>query len=399
MDFFDTRYFRINKLLLSSVGLWPYQTPFMKLLSLLFAIYGIVMMTVPETIYLIKHPNMDVMFELMPNISGTLICIAKIICLIRNTKMFEVLLQQTHEDWDNLLTSEETQILTSYAENGRKFTLVYSISISSFVFCYVTLPLADPILDIILPLNETRQKKMPHLVDFIVVDQEKHYYALLLNMYIGYTVCVLLGIATDTMYVLMVVHICGMYDILCHRLENLMVHDELRWIDNNYTYKHDEIGRRVRRCIQLHERIRLFIETMESTFALFLLSDVGIGFLLQTSSCIMIVVRTGRSSEIMRYLSLAILQSCRLFFNSWAGQEVTDHSVGVSMAAYNGIWYNAPIKIQKLLVLLIARSQKASRITIAKLYVINLEGFNMVMRTSVSYCTVMISLREQSDGA
>lgn len=45
-----------------------------------------------------------------------------------------------------------------------------------------------------------------------------------------------------------------------------------------------------------------------------------------------IIVRMG-SSEIMRYVALMLMQSCRLFFNSWAGQEVTDHSVEVSIAA------------------------------------------------------------------
>ncbi|GAB1867900.1 Odorant receptor [Camponotus japonicus] len=135
---------------------------------------------------------------------------------------------------------------------------------------------------------------------------------------------------------------------------------------------------------------------MESTFALFLLFDVGLGFILHTSSCVMFVVRMGRSVEIFRYVALVLLQSCRLFFNSWAGQEVTDHSAGISVAAYNGMWYKAPMEIQKCLILLIARSQKPSRITIAKLYVINLESFSKVMKTSVSYCTVIISLREMS---
>ncbi|KAM0732219.1 Odorant receptor Or2 [Formica fusca] len=181
-----------------------------------------------------------------------------------------------------------------------------------------------------------------------------------------------------------------------YRLENLTTYDELEWIHNNHIYRHDEIGQRMRRCIQLHEKIRLFIKMMESTFALFLLFDVGLGFILHASSCVMIVVRMGRSFEIVRYVALVLLQSCRLFFNSWAGQEVTDHSAGISVAAYNGIWYKAPIEVQRCLILLIARSQKASRITIAKLYVINLEGFSMVMRTSISYCTVMISLREMS---
>ncbi|XP_024888843.1 uncharacterized protein LOC112465503 [Temnothorax curvispinosus] len=134
---------------------------------------------------------------------------------------------------------------------------------------------------------------------------------------------------------------------------------------------------------------------MESTVALFLFFEIGLGLLLHTSSCVMIIVRTG-SSEIMRYVALGIMQSCRLFFNNWAGQEVTDHSVQVSIAAYNGMWYNASIKVQKLLLFLIARGQKASQVTIAKLYVINLNNFSKVMKTSVSYCTVMISLRESS---
>lgn len=43
------------------------------------------------------------------------------------------------------------------------------------------------------------------------------------------------------------------------RLENLMTHDELVWIQNNDMYGHDEINQRLRRCIQLHEKIRLLV--------------------------------------------------------------------------------------------------------------------------------------------
>ncbi|XP_020285644.1 uncharacterized protein LOC109855606 [Pseudomyrmex gracilis] len=374
MDFFDTRFFRINKLFLSFVGLWPYQTSFMKALTLSFAIFGIGIMCLPQIAYLMERADdLDIVFELMPTITGTVICVAKVISLTRNSEKFKVLLQQTHEDWDNLLTVQEMRILTSYAENGRKFTLAYSISIIGFVFCYALLPLAGPVLDVISPANETRPRKMPHPAEYFL-NQEEHYYPLLLSTYAGYVACVSIAVAADIMYVSLVEHICGMYGILCHRLENLTTCDELQWIDNGFK----EIGRRARCCIQLHERIRLFTETMESTFSLFLLFDVGLGFVLHTSSCVMIVVRTGRSSEIVRYVALVLLQSCRSFFNSWAGQEMTDHSAGISIAAYNGMWYDAPVDVQKMLILLIARSQKANRLRIAKLYVINLEGFSTI---------------------
>ncbi|XP_067209638.1 odorant receptor 49b-like [Linepithema humile] len=396
MDFFDTRYFRINKLFLSFVGLWPYQTSFMKILTLSFAIYGVTITCLPQIVYLFKHTDdLDNLVELMPTLTGGIICVMKVISLIYNSEKFKMLLQHIREDWNNLLTKQEIQILTHYADNSRKFTLAYSISIFGFVWSYSLIPLIAPILDVISPLNETRPKKFPQLGEYFL-NQEKYYYPLMLNICVGYVACVSIAVATETMYVLLVEHICGMYDILCYRLENLTAFNTLQWIDDDYICNHDKINQRMRHCIQLHEKIRLLLEIMELTFTLFLLFDVGFGFLLHTSCCVMIVVRMGRSSEIIRYIALISLQSCRLFFNSWAGQEVIDHSTKISIAAYNGMWYDAPIKVQKMLMFLIARSQKVCRITLGKLYVISFQGFSMVMRTSLSYCTVMISLRETS---
>lgn len=38
-----------------------------------------------------------------------------------------------------------------------------------------------------------------------------------------------------------------------------MRRDKLEWIDDDHIYGHDEIGQRMRRCIQLHEKIRLLV--------------------------------------------------------------------------------------------------------------------------------------------
>ncbi|KAL6268710.1 hypothetical protein P5V15_001838 [Pogonomyrmex californicus] len=88
------------------------------------------------------------------------------------------------------------------------------ISLSGFVLCYTSVPLIRPILDIILPLNETRPKEFPNLVDYVIINQEKYYYPLLLNAYLSYIICILLVIGADTTYILLVEHICGMYAIL-----------------------------------------------------------------------------------------------------------------------------------------------------------------------------------------
>ncbi|TGZ51505.1 Odorant receptor [Temnothorax longispinosus] len=172
-------------------------------------------MLVPQIAYILRQADdLDNTFELMPLLTGTVICITRIISITRNSGMLKVLLQHMQDDWNNLLTDKETQILMFYAEKSRKLTLAYSICICGFIFCFASLPLAGPILDIISPLNETRPRKLPQLADFIVLDQEKHYYTLLLILYLDYILCVSVVIATDTLYVFLVEHICGMYDIL-----------------------------------------------------------------------------------------------------------------------------------------------------------------------------------------
>jgi len=100
-----------------------------------------------------------------------------------------------------------------YYSSWYKSLYLCLVSIIGFVFCYAMLPLTAPVLDIISPLNESRPKKMPHAAEFFV-NQDKYYYVLLLNTYMGYVACVSIAVAADTIYVTLVEHICGMYDIL-----------------------------------------------------------------------------------------------------------------------------------------------------------------------------------------
>ncbi|XP_025155498.1 odorant receptor 49b-like [Harpegnathos saltator] len=260
------------------------------------------------------------------------------------------------------------------------------------------LPLATPVLDIVSPLNETRPRKLPHKAEYFM-SQEKHYYVLWLSQHVSYIICCIVLTAIDTTFFLLMEHVCGMHTILCYRLKNLTVYDTLSQMDNICVNKNYEINERARRCIQLDRRIRVFVQIMESTFMTCFLFDIGLGFILHTCVCIIIVVRTGQLAETVRFLAILIPQLFRIFFSNWIGQEVIDHSSEIPQAAYSAMWYDMPVKVQKMIMLLIARSQKPSKLTVAKFYIINLESFNMVMKTSMSYCTVMISLSETSDSS
>ncbi|GAB1861153.1 Odorant receptor [Camponotus japonicus] len=80
-----------------------------------------------------------------------------------------------------------------------------------------------------------------------------------------------------------------------------------------------------------------------------------------------------------------------MFFCNYMGQEVIDHSRNIFYRTYNTKWYVAPLKAQKLLLLVMQRSMRHSSIVIGSLFVLSFEGFATLTSVSVSYFTVIFS--------
>ncbi|XP_018378476.1 PREDICTED: uncharacterized protein LOC108771078 [Trachymyrmex cornetzi] len=67
-----------------------------------------------------------------------------------------------------------------------------------------------------------------------------------------------------------------------------------------------------------------------------------------------------------------------MLFCNYLGQELIDHSSDVFHRIYNVQWYVAPLKAQKLLLLVMQRSMRHCKIVIDGLFVPSFEGFATV---------------------
>ncbi|XP_018358403.1 PREDICTED: uncharacterized protein LOC108758112 [Trachymyrmex cornetzi] len=287
MNVFDAKHFKINKLLLSIIGLWPYQTTFTRTLKTTFATVAVIVMCAPmvaiESIHIIyvflfifKHPNdLDHIIELLPTMSGAVSCGAKFASLIYHFEKFKDLFQQFRDDWTNVSKKAE-QIFRNYMEVSWRFTSTYTVWMATFVIGFALLPLVNPLLDVVSPLNITRPKKFIYPAEMLV-DHEKYYYILLTIMYYGYFMACVVTLAIDTIYFAFIEHACALFDIL----------------------------------------------------------------------------------------------------------------------KYNGAWYETSNTAKKMLLMLIIRSQIISEIKVAKSFVMNLENFTVIMKASLTYCMVMLSMREE----
>ncbi|XP_011065511.1 PREDICTED: uncharacterized protein LOC105152775 [Acromyrmex echinatior] len=350
MDFFDTRYFRINKFFLSFIGLWPYQTSFIKLLTQSFAIFGVTIMCAPQIAYMFKHvDDLDNMFELMPILAGTVICIAKIISLTCNSEMIIVrmgsseimryvalMLMQSCRLFFNSWAGQEVTdhsvevsiaaydgiwynasvkvqklllFLIARSQKASQITIakLYVINLEGFIWMatfvigFALLPLVNPLLDVLSPLNITRPKKFIYPAEMLV-DHEKYYYILLTIMYYSYFVACVVTLAIDTIYFAFIEHACALFDILNYHLKNMVKGRSKQEAHHDSSSKQNNIVQHLIRCILLHIKIK----------------------------------------------------------------------------AYNGAWYETSNTAKKMLLMLILRSQMISEIKVAKSFVMNLENFTVI---------------------
>ncbi|CAH0560019.1 unnamed protein product [Brassicogethes aeneus] len=130
--------------------------------------------------------------------------------------------------------------------------------------------------------------------------------------------------------------------------------------------------------------------------------EISNEFNVSSRQCLFLhLLLTGIILGLMGYLSIYKLSfDCLVifmgYFSSMAlvsggGQRIMHKSVSVSMAVYNTSWYTLDVKIQKLLVLVIARCQKPLHVRAGPFGIMNYALILGVLKTSYSCITFLLA--------
>ncbi|XP_018361726.1 PREDICTED: uncharacterized protein LOC108760340 [Trachymyrmex cornetzi] len=82
-----------------------------------------------------------------------------------------------------------------------------------------------------------------------------------------------------------------------------------------------------------------------------------------------------------------------MFLSNNIGQNIIDHNNYVFFTAYNVQWYRAPLRIQRMILFLLQRETKVFTLNVSGLFNASMECFATLVKTSVSYFTVIYSTR------
>ncbi|KAL0108535.1 hypothetical protein PUN28_015214 [Cardiocondyla obscurior] len=97
--------------------------------------------------------------------------------------------------------------------------------------------------------------------------------------------------------------------------------------------------------------------------------------------------------EATRYVFYVIGQLIHLFFLSFEGQRLIDHSLEIRDKMYSSFWYKASMKLQKLVMMVMMKSLQPSFLSAGKIYIFSLQSFTMILQTSMSYFTVLATFQ------
>lgn len=116
-------------------------------------------------------------------------------------------------------TSKNLLILLYFIRIERQFGSLYefqnifsAVLYGAGVF-YILLPISTRIANQVSPKNVTPSHYILYPAIYFV-DDEKYYYFILLHQSICFYVSTTVVLATDTLYVILVEHVCGMFNIL-----------------------------------------------------------------------------------------------------------------------------------------------------------------------------------------
>ncbi|XP_035735468.1 uncharacterized protein LOC118447527 [Vespa mandarinia] len=128
-------------------------------------------------------------------------------------KMINVIWNRIEYDWNEIITTRGINILKEYASTSRSYNIIiiglYYVSII-FLTIQTILP---TLLDVVLPLNESRPLKSPILMDSLI-EETIYFYPMLVSTYI---LLIFFGIVTTAIngfFVVCVQHACAMFHLV-----------------------------------------------------------------------------------------------------------------------------------------------------------------------------------------
>ncbi|KAL6419401.1 hypothetical protein ACFW04_014805 [Cataglyphis niger] len=360
----ETQYFNMNRILLLAVGLWPYQQSNLTRLQFIFFFTILTTNVIFQcTSFISQKCTSDFIVKILSSVSIYVVVMIKYIMFCVNIETIKDLLEHLQHVC-NKLEENEFAIINEYGCSAKRYTAALMICAICSLSAFIVSEFWSRILDIILPMNVSRSHSLPFTMEYFV-DQETYFYYILLHINVSSCIGMTVTVGIGTTLIAYFQYTCGMIRISSYRIKYAMHVDTLK---NNKLKNEILILQRIISAIDIHRQ--------------------AIKLIFQIASY------ADNVMEILFPFVFVIISVLYMFVANYVAQNLTDHNNDFFATVYDVQWYEAPLHIQKLILFLLLKGSKKFTVSIGGLFVGSLECFATLVKTSVSYFTVIYSMQE-----
>ncbi|XP_044586757.1 odorant receptor 13a-like [Cotesia glomerata] len=184
----------------------------------------------------------------------------------------------------------------------------------------------------------------------------------------------------------MVLHICGQLAVLNYRIRRIPPDIDEHKIQVVF-------GRLVRR----HMRSIWMAKKLDDTFHFVLLIDLVGTTLLLGLMCYIVIIGSSMSESSFGYVYIicAIATVFLLYGYCIVGECLINESKKINEAYYECLWYKSSQKFRKSLLICLTETQEPLRITAGKFFTFSLSGFTDVLKTAMSYLSMLRKMTQE----
>ncbi|XP_050465120.1 uncharacterized protein LOC126858696 [Cataglyphis hispanica] len=390
----ETQHFNLTRIILLAIGLWPNEkSKFRKFQAILcfgvlisFVIFQLTALTIAKcTADYIKIFSSATFFS---------IAIFSYNMFWINGHHLKNIMKQLQYFCNELKDENEVAIFKKYGHYFRQCTIIFILLGICWMFIITLLPIWPQIFGSVFYINESQlQSQTIQIMTEYFIDQEKYFYLILLHTNAAFCIGVTTWLGMGTMIIGWFIHICGMLTITSYRVEQIMTTK----MSKNINLKNQIMiyNKKIFYAVEIHYKIMKICEHTCSNFkySILLLLICTVSSLSLNLFGIFRNASLGDNEAILFHLLCSFALFLYLFVANYIGQEIINHNNHVYFTAYNSQWYNASLHAQKMILFILLRSSKACNLNVG-IFVASLECFASLIKTSVSYFTVMYSLEE-----
>ncbi|XP_076671039.1 odorant receptor 9a-like [Andrena cerasifolii] len=338
----------------------------------------------------LRNKNVDEALETLPQFVTCAACIIKLLSLHFNRENFRKVFLTVESDWQNQLASKELDILEEITGKGSTIAYRYRGILLTFFVSFVAIPLVNPMLDIVLPLNKTRSREEIFSL-YYYVNNDEYFYAIYLHSAWCAIIAILSIVAVDSLNMIITHHASAMFAICGSMIDKATECNDVATVGRGPM---DDGLEKIRECVAAHNKAIQFFDFLDATNRMNFLLQVGFNMIGISVSAFQAVRHLDDMKRAVRYALFFGGQKFHLYFLSLPGQILSDYSAEVLDHIYNSKWYQTSAKMQRMMNIMQLRASKPCQLTAGGLYEMNIENFGAAFKTCMSYFTMLLSMKD-----